>query len=237
VSTEPTPTPDGVNALRPGQRGVLSANVNRGCEPQAIDPFNDAKSDAFEEIVRVACPTLTIGNWGFGPSSYIEILVRVGIDLSVEIVRCDGPSRVSRYIRNNPAIEDCISRLIRASRHEHSRRVTRSQGSRPSTQAVPAHIRTPSPHPDAVRELEWQRMEEQRRQHLLNQQIEASLQIQKLREQQSSTRRLARPVEDAELPVAPFQEDGMPLTKPESAVRTSSVFRKSALERRQPPTA
>jgi hypothetical protein len=202
--------------------------------PDEEDIFGVQQEFIRDEILCVECPTLTIGRWGFGPARRIDIRVAVREDLSIDVARLDGKGRVNRYIRESTPVADSINRLIKAIRRERSLRITRSE-TRSSAHAVQSRVRTPAPHPDSVREQEWQQGEEQRRQALLRQQIDASLQIQQLRERQHKTRHFTR--SDADGVLTPFQNDMLPQDPQANRPSTSSVFRKDALERMFRPTA
>ena len=197
------------------------------------DLFDSHSEIIREEILSVDCPVIVLGRWGLGPAKRHDIRVAVREDLSIEVTPVDGTSPVNRYIRNSVAVEESINRMIKAVRRERSRCITRSETA-VGTQSF--RIRTPAPaaHPDDIREQEWQRYEEQRRQELLRQQVEASLQIQQLREEQHVTRSFARQPADATL--TPFQDDFLPQAQPQLTKTTTSVFRKDAIERMFRPT-
>lgn len=201
----------------------------------SADPFESHPRIIREEILSVDCPVFVLGRWGLGPAKRVDLRVSVLEDLSIEVTPVDGAGPVNQYIRNSAAVADSINRMIKAVRRERSCRLTRNK-TEDGTQSFRVRTPVPAAHPDMVREQEWQRHEEQRRQALLRQQVDASLQIKQLREEQQTTRRISRLASDTT--VTPFQNDILPEAPPPNPTqKTSSVFRKDALERLIRPTS
>lgn len=200
----------------------------------STDPFDSPPEIVSEEILSVDCPAIVLGRWGLGPAKRFDIRVAVREDLSIEITQADGDGPVSQYIRCSAAVTGSINRMIKAVRRERSRRITRSETA-DGVQSSRIKSSVPAAHPDDIRDQEWQRYEDQRRQALLRQQVEASLQIQQLRKEQHETRSFARQSVDAT--VTPFQNDILSQAQPRPEKKTTSVFRKDAVERMFRPTS
>ncbi len=145
-------------------------------------------NDDHYEIVVVQDAMFAIGGFRVGPKRPVELRIDVDAEGHHTVRRTDGKPTDGIELRHAAAIDVSVARLFSAWRRE---RTARLQATQRPTERIARTGRFITPHPDVIREEEWKRAEEQRRQAMLQQQVEASLQIQELRRQQTS--RIRRP--------------------------------------------